>query len=141
MSGSIRTMSLEKMEWVQKRLREIAEGIGGAYRTKVDVTYDQLLPPLIADTETADCAAKYLGELLGPGSMRIPSDTRGGGSEDFAHVSAKVPSVPMFLAAGNVKEGYLYPAHNPKVRFDEAAMPVGAAAHAYLAIRWLEEHK
>ncbi len=141
MSGSIRTMSLEKMEWVQKRLREIAEGIGGAYRTKAEVTYDQLLPPLIADTETADCAAKYLGELLGPGSMRIPSDTRGGGSEDFAHVSAKVPSVPMFLAAGNVKEGYLYPAHNPKVRFDEAAMPIGAAAHAYLAIRWLEEHK
>ena len=36
MSGTIRTMSLEKMEWAQKRLREIAEGIGGAYRTKVE---------------------------------------------------------------------------------------------------------
>ena len=140
MSGSIRTMSLEKMEWVQKRLKEIAEGIGGAYRTEAEVSYDNLLPPLIADTETADSAAKYLQELLGQGAMRIPSDTRGGGSEDFAHVSAKVPSVPMFLAAGNVKEGYAYPAHNPKVRFDEKALLIGAAAHAYIAVRWLQEH-
>jgi hippurate hydrolase len=106
----------------------------------VEVSYDNLLPPLIADTETADSAAKYLQELLGQGAMRIPSDTRGGGSEDFAHVSAKVPSVPMFLAAGNVKEGYAYPAHNPKVRFDEKALPIGAAAHVYIAVRWLQEH-
>ena len=141
MSGTIRTMSLEKMTWAQKRLTEIAQGIGGAYRTQVEVIYEKLLPPLIADTETADCAGKYMQELLGPGAMRVPSSTKGGGSEDFAHVSVKVPSVPMFLAAGNSKEGYEHPAHHPAVRFDENALPIGAAAHTYMAIRWLQEHK
>lgn len=141
MAGTIRTMSLEKMEWAQKRLTEIAQGIGGAYRTQVEVTFEKLLPPLIADTDLADCAGAYLKELLGPGAMRVPSSTKGGGSEDFAFVSVKVPSVPMFLAAGNSKEGYLHPAHHPAVRFDESALPIGTAAHVYMAIRWLQDHK
>ena len=141
MSGTIRTMSLEKMEWAQKRLKEVAVGIGSAYRTQVEVIYEKLLPPMIADTETADSAGKYLKELLGQGAMRVPSGTQGGGSEDFAHVAVKVPSVPMFLAAGNSKEGYIHPVHHPEVRFNEDAMPTGAAAHVYFAIRWLQEHK
>ena len=141
MSGSIRTMSTEKMQWAQERIRSIAEGIATAYRTKAEVEFTGFLPPLIADKDTADSAAAYLNEIFGAGAMRIPSDTRGGGSEDFAFVSEKVPSVPLFLAAGNSSEGYLYPAHHPQVRFDESAMPKGTAAHVYIALRWLEEHK
>ena len=141
MSGTIRTMTMEKMDWAKKRLTEVAQGIGAAYRTQVTVTFPKLLPPLIADGDMADCAGKYMQELLGQGAMRVPNDTKGGGSEDFAHVSVKVPSVPMFLAAGNVKEGYVRPAHHPQVRFDENAMPIGAAAHVYMAIRYLQEHR
>ena len=141
MSGTIRTMSTEKMEWAQQRIREIAEGIGAAYRTSVDVRYEHFLPAMIADPDVTTCAMAYMGELLGPKAMQIPAGQSGGGSEDFAHVSSRVPSVPMFLAAGNSQEGYRYPIHNPKVRFDESALPNGAAAHAYLAIRWLQEHQ
>lgn len=140
MAGTIRTMSLEKMEWAQARLKEIAIGIGGAYRTQVEVTFEKLLPPLIADSTLADNIGAYLRELLGQGAMRVPSSTKGGGSEDFAYVSVNVPAVPLFLAAGNSKEGYTHPAHHPQVRFDENAMPTGAAAHVYMAIRWLQEH-
>ena len=28
----------------------------------------------------------------------------------------------------------------PKVKFDEGALPTGAAVYAYAAMRWLEEH-
>ena len=141
MLGSIRTMSPEKMEWAQKRIKEIAEAIGTAYRTEVTVEYKHFLPAMIAEPEVTKCAVTYMRELLGPCAMQIPAGQNGGGSEDFAHVASKVPSVPMFLAAGNLKDGYMFPAHNPKVRFDEAALPNGAAAHAYLAIRWLQDHK
>ena len=141
MSGSIRTMSTEKMEWAQKRIREIAEGTGAVYRTKVTVEYRHFLPTMIAEPEVTKCALAYMGELLGPGAMQIPAGQNGGGSEDFANVASRVPTVPMFLAAGNSNDGYRYPAHNPKVRFDESALPVGAAAHAYLAIRWLQDHR
>ena len=141
MHGTIRTMSTEKMEWAQKRIREIAEGIAMAYRAKAEVEYTHFLPPMIADTAVADCTVTYMQELLGQGAMQIPAGQSGGGSEDFAHVASRVPAVPLFLAAGNVKDGYTFPAHHPQVRFDEAAMPIGTAAHVYNAIRWLQDHK
>ena len=139
--GSIRTMSTEKMDWAKERIRDIAENIGKAYRAEVEVKYEHFLPPMIAEPEMASCAVRYMKELLGPCAMQIPSGQNGGGSEDFAHVASRVPSVPMFLAAGNSQEGYVYPAHNPKVRFDESALSTGAAAHVYLAMRWLQDHK
>ena len=65
----------------------------------------------------------------------------GGGSEDFAFVSHEVPTVSMFLAAGNAKEGYTYGQHHPKVRFDDSILYRGTAAYTYMALRWLAEHQ
>lgn len=141
MSGTIRTMSREKMEWVQKRITEIASGIATAYRAEAEVIYENFLPPMIADDTLVDCTLGYLKELLGPGVMQIPKGQTGGGSEDFAFVAERVPSIPLFLGAGCSADGYTSPAHHPKVRFDERALPVGTAAHAYNAIRWLQDHQ
>jgi len=141
MSGTIRTMSREKNEWAMTRVREIASGIAAAYRCTAEVSFDNYLPPLIAEPHTADCAEKYMKELLGPMAYRIPAGTSGGGSEDFASVAELVPSVPLFLGAGSLNEGYTAVAHSPDVRFDERALPIGAAAHAYFAIRYLQENK
>ena len=65
----------------------------------------------------------------------------GGGSEDFAFVSHEVPTVSMFLSAGNAKEGYVYGQHHPKVRFDDSVLYEGSAAYVYMALRWLSDHK
>ena len=63
------------------------------------------------------------------------------GSEDFAYVSQEVPSIMLALAAGHPEKGYIYPQHHPKVKFDEAALPVGAAIYAYTAMRWLQDQR
>ena len=65
----------------------------------------------------------------------------GGGSEDFAFVSHEVPTVSMFISAGNAKEGYVYGQHHPKVRFDDSVLYEGSAAYTYMALRWLSDHK
>jgi hippurate hydrolase len=62
------------------------------------------------------------------------------GSEDFAYVSCEVPSIMAALAAGHPKDGYTYPLHHPQVRFDETALPYGAAAYAAMAYNWLLNH-
>lgn len=62
-----------------------------------------------------------------------------GGSEDFAFVSQEVPTVSLFLSAGNSQEGYRYSQHNPKVRFDDSVLSKGSAAYVYGAMRYLEE--
>jgi metal-dependent amidase/aminoacylase/carboxypeptidase family protein len=47
----------------------------------------------------------------------------------------------MFLTAGNANEGYTYGQHHPKVKFDDSILFEGSAAYAYMALRWLQEHK
>ena len=92
----------------------------------------------------AQNALTYMTELLGKGAMDMTSLTGGkpgGGSEDFAFVSHEVPTVSMFLSAGNAKEGYLYGQHHPKVRFDDSVLYEGSAAYTYMALRWLADHK
>jgi hippurate hydrolase len=68
------------------------------------------------------------------------SGSKSAGSEDFAYVSQAVPSIMLALAAGRPQDGYSYPQHHPQVRFDEAALPAGAATYAYTALRWLAEN-
>ena len=57
-----------------------------------------------------------------------------GGSEDFAYICHAVPSVMVGLAAGERAKGYGYSLHHAKVRFDEDALPVGAAFLAAFAL-------
>ena len=149
--GSLRTFDEEARAQVKERVAEVCEAIGKAFRTEVEVVWGHGCPTLINDAELAECIPGYLKEMLGPyGCMTVadmakmaPSGGRTGkaaGSEDFAFITQKVPSYAIFVGAGNPKEGYLYSQHHPKVRFDERCLPVGAAAYAQAALRWLEEH-
>ena len=67
--------------------------------------------------------------------------SKSAGSEDFAYISQEVPSIMLALAAGQPEKGYCYPGHHPKVMFDEEALAFGSSIYAYVAIRWLMEHK
>jgi metal-dependent amidase/aminoacylase/carboxypeptidase family protein len=58
---------------------------------------------------------------------------KAGGSEDFAYISQQTPSVMVALCAGEKADGYEYPLHHEKTRFDENALPVGAAILASVA--------
>ena len=69
-----------------------------------------------------------------PAPIILPEGTRGGGSEDFAYVSREVPTVMLAVCAGAKSAGYEYPLHSKKARFDESALPYGAAAYAAFAL-------
>ena len=55
-------------------------------------------------------------------------------------VAEKVPTTMMYLSAGFQDERGDYPAHNPKVRFNEDVCPTGAAGLAHCAMRYLANH-
>ena len=125
-------------------MTEIAQGVAAAYRCTADVEFSDHCPCMVVDTPLAKNALTYMTELLGRGAMDMTVLTGGkpgGGSEDFAFVSHEVPTVGMFLSAGNAKEGYVYGQHHPKVRFDDSVLYTGSAAYVYMALRWLSDHK
>ena len=97
------------------------------------------------------CAKEYAKELLGESKAFSVADldamgngsnsSKAAGSEDFAYVSQKVPSIMLALAAGQPQKGYSYPQHHPKVRLDEDALVSGSAVYAYMAMRWLKDYR
>ena len=121
MWGTIRTVDPEQKvsALIHQRMTEIAQGVATAYRCTAEVEFSDYCPCMVVDTPLAGNALTYMTELLGKGAMDMTPLTGGkpgGGSEDFAFVSHEVPTVSMFLAAGNAKEGYTYGQHHPKVR-------------------------
>ena len=151
MEGTIRTYDEEVRAFIKKRMTEISEGIAASFRGKADVCFYRGCPVLNNDHSLSDDAAKYTKELLGPQKaltttqlMAMAGDSKpnkSAGSEDFAFVSQEVPAIMLALAAGTPANGYEYPQHHPKVKFNDVVLGPGSAVYAYSAMRWLEEHK
>lgn len=99
---------------------------------------------MVIEPQLAEDTLRYMKELLGTGAIDlslVSGGKAGGGSEDFAFVSHRVPTVSMFLTAGSSADGYVFSQHHPKVRFDDSVLYRGSAAYAYTALCWLDEHK
>lgn len=146
MWGTIRTTDPENEigKLIKKRMTEISKGIGAAMRCEVEVEFYDYCPCMVIDDALAADAMDYMKELFGQGALDlsvVSGGKAGGGSEDFAFVSHEVPTVSMFLTAGNSKEGYLYGQHHPKVKYDDSVLYLGSAAYAQMALRWLESHR
>lgn len=148
LGGTIRTYDEQTRAFLKERMESITPAIAQAFRAAATIEYGSGCPTLVNDGDLAVKAKKYLTQLLGPERVVAASDlqtggrsARGGGSEDFAYVSQKVPSLMLALAAGEPDKGYGFPQHHPKVRFDETALSTGAAVLAEMALRWLEEQE
>lgn len=149
MSGTIRTYDEEVRAFIKTRMEDIVKSIGAAFRADAQVIHGKGCPVLENDADLSACTVRYLQEILGPGkafsqgqltAMAGGKAPKTAGSEDFAFVSQKVPSIMLALAAGHPDNGYCYPQHHPKVKFDEEVLVPGSAVYAYTAMRWLEEH-
>lgn len=143
LKGTLRAYDDSIREMLKKRITEISENIGKAYRAKVTVAYENGCPTLQNDGAISQAVQKYLIEMLGKENVVSSGDlgtrsSRSGGSEDFSYVSKEVPSVMLALAAGEPGNGYNYPQHHPKVKFDESVLTTGAAVYACCAIDYLK---
>ena len=146
MWGTIRTTDPENKSGalIKQRMTEIAQGVAAAFRCTAEVMFSDFCPCMVVDETLSKDAFGYLSEMLGQGVMDMTALTGGkpgGGSEDFAFVSHKVPTVSLFLACGGPAQGCRYSQHHPKVRFDDSVLYKGSAAYGYVAMRWLAEHK
>lgn len=158
MGGTIRTYDEETRAFLKERMEEIITGVATTFRASAELKFTSGCPTLVNDATLSKEVTGYMKELLEPqmafskgdlAAMASGSENANGGrakmskatgSEDFAYFSHEVPSIMLALAGGKPEDGYKYPQHHPKVKFDESALQYGAAVYAWNAIRWLEEH-
>lgn len=138
LEGTLRTNDKAARELLVRRIREVAEGTAKLYGGQAELTVLSDVPPLICDKALTEQMAGYIKELSVPNIQPIP-DMKANASEDFAVIAEKVPAAFIYISAGFPDERGSYSAHNPKVRFNEDALPMGAAAAAHCAVRYLSE--
>lgn len=138
MSGTIRAFDEGVRAQMKRRLVEIAEGTARALGGEAKVTFSVGIPATVCDPAVALPMFDYLKELMGEDGVVIQPPRMA--SEDFSEFTRRAPGVLVRLSFGSRDEGYTVDAHHPGVIFNEAALPVGAAAYAYGALRWLACH-
>ncbi len=138
MLGSLRTDDAARRERLFRRMEEAVTGTAAVFGGSAEAELLSGAPPLVTDPALTEAVVRYMEELpIADGSGKDGFSVSG--SEDFAYIAERVPSAYMFISAGFPDAGETYSAHNPKVRFNEAVLPLGAAWLAHCAARWLEE--
>jgi len=145
MNGIMRCYDESTRMFLKKRITEISENIAKAFKATATVTFGSGCPAFINDSNLSSDLFKYIKELLGNDKCILSKDLDGksakaSGSEDFAYISQKIPSIMLMISAGSISEGYKYSQHHPEVVFNEKALVVGSSVYAYSAIRWLEDN-
>lgn len=136
--GTIRSLTMAGMTFLQQRVREMAEHVAKANRCTADVTFPgHDYPPTRNDGHCWDLAQEIGREFLGADKVIELPPTMGG--EDFAYYTEQVPGCFVGLGVRNEAEGAIYSVHHPRFKLDEAALPIGSALHAAFALRSLAE--
>src|SRR5690625_3836958 len=136
--GTMRSLTEEGADFLQRRVTEVSEAVARANRCEAEVTFPGVAyPPTVNDDDLWRFARGVVEEMLGEGAARDIPPVMGG--EDFSFYVEEVPGCFIFLAVGDENSGAPYPVHHPRFTMNEEALSIGAALHAALAVRSLQE--
>lgn len=136
LEGTVRTYDPRVQDTVERRMREIVDGVTRAAGGSFEMEYERITPVVVNDPELTAWAVETLGGVVGAGRVRRADPWMAG--EDFAHFANEAPGFFFFLGTqkpGTTSGGH----HTPTFRADDAALPVGVRAMAHLAWRYLED--
>ena len=135
-SGTVRSYDQNLRQKFKDRMAEVAEYTAKASKASAKVTFTSGTPMFQNNTDLSSSVARNAAELLGK-EMVIHAPGAGVGSEDFAYISHKIPTILGSLYAG--ADGYTL--HHPQIKFDESVLPLGTALLAHSAMTWLKENE
>jgi amidohydrolase len=140
--GTIRTFTLEVLDLMEQRLREIAEYTANAFDCHAEIIFSRNYPPLINHAKEVRFAGEVMKELVGEDRVDMGIDPTMG-AEDFAFMLLEKPGCYVFLGNGDgdhrsVGHG-MGPCHlhNPSYDFNDALIPIGVSYWVKLVQRYL----
>ena len=132
LGGTLRTMTVQQMSDLQRRVREVVEGMAKVHgMARADVKFLPGMPPTVNDASAFAFAGDVAASLFGAEVVVVPPIM---GAEDFSFYAQEVPASFFFLGTGNATLGTDIGVHNPYFKLDEGVLPRGSAFHASLAL-------
>jgi len=136
--GTLRSLTMDGLRELQKRVKEIAEGIAQTHGCEAIVEYvGNDYPPTVNDSDMWKFAKGIGIELLGDENVSDLDAVMGG--EDFAYYTEKVKGCFVVLGMNNPDIDAIYSVHHPMFKADEDALHIGTALHTIFALKSLEE--
>lgn len=135
MTGTIRAFTPEARDVLHAELQravKIVEPLGG----RADLTIFPGYPPTVNDPAATEHMMATMRDLLGDDHVQEGEMLMG--AEDFSYMAQAAPGCFLRLGVHNPAWKEYYPVHRADFRLDEDALPVGAAALALTALRWME---
>ncbi len=131
---SMRSFHIDTRNHMLNRIPEIVDHTVKMWRGEYSMT-EFHTPSTYVEPELCTELKPSIEKILGAGNIREVRPFSG--TEDFAYVAEKVPSMAMWLGAGDPSGA---PLHNPNMVLDEEAFELGAAIHTQVAVDWLESN-
>ena len=136
--GTLRSLTMDGLKSLQRRVKEIAEKIAEAHECEAIVEYPgNDYPPTVNDGEMWDFAKKVGNSMLGKENVNDLEAVMGG--EDFAYYTEQVKGCFVVLGVQNKDIDAVYSVHHPMFKADEKALHIGTALHTVFALKSLEE--
>lgn len=129
LTASIRTLTAEVRDLVEKRVREICAGIAQTHSVEIDVDYTRGYPSTVNHEKETYIAAKAAAEVVGPANVDTNTPVRMG-SEDFSYMLQACPGAYMFL--GTQDDTHFHSVHHPEFDFNDEVLSIGASLWAKL---------
>lgn len=139
LEGTLRGFDVELMEHLKARIAEVVKGVATTYRTPATIETLSDVPPLVLDDDMTQASLGYVGAVL-PKSAFLPL-FHAMASEDFALISSEIPSAYFTVGAAVTDTDEHFAQHHPKARFNDAELPLGAAAYTAVALGYIADHR
>ena len=140
-SGTVRTLSDAAVDTIERRMREVAEGICAAHGAACDFRFDRGYPVTVNHAAETDFVRQVLGGVVGADRVLPFEPTMG--SEDFSFFLQEKPGCYFMIGNGDGAhrahghgEGPCT-LHNPNYDFNDELIPLGATCWVRLAEEWL----
>lgn len=129
--GDCRSFLPEVSASIETEMRRLVEAIAAGYAASATVHYSREFVPTINAPETTEAAVRVARDILGPDAVDDDCALRMG-SEDFAHMLARVPGTFVNLGNGAAGTAGATPLHNPGYDFNDEIIPLGVAYYVAL---------
>ena len=141
LQGTVRTFTIEVLDMIEKRMKQIAEHICAAHDAECEFRFVRNYPPTINHAKETEFARKVMAEIVGADNVIEQEPTMG--AEDFSYMLQAKPGCYAFIANGDGTHremghgGGPCMLHNPSYDFNDDLIPLGATFWVRLAESWL----
>ena len=137
LEGTLRAFDPVLLRGLKARVCDAVETVAAEHGCAVEVLDLSDVPPLNADASMTDSCLSYVGSVLP--YLRFRGIQHSLGAEDFAFFSEAVPSAYLTVGAAVRDSEEHFSMHDARIRFDDSALPICAAAYASVALGWIAD--